>query len=1120
MKYIISLFLFSITFITHSQTNWKTLMGSPNATFSEIQAAFYAEFGDSVGPKGSGWKQFKRWEYFQSLRLDQNGNMQTANQLWQAVQEHEQKKLAKSYSTGSGNWEEVGPIQTPTSSSSSKGIGRINTIAFHPTDNQTIYAGAASGGFWKSTDKGLTWAKSVDGLTRLGVSSIVIDPNNSSKIFIGTGDRDAYDVPGYGVWKSTNGGATWTSSNSGMGNVIISEVLMHPTNSNILIAAGNQRIYRSTNGGSSWTQVFVNTNVKDIAFHPTNPNIVYAAGKKIYKSTDNGVSFNQLTSGLPSTTVDRFALAVSANQPNWLYVIAGNGDGLIGIFRSTDSGTNFSTRATTPNVLGGSTDGSDDRSQAWYDLVIAADPNNANTIYTGGINIWKSTDGGSTMSSVSHWYGANGIPYVHADQHFLAFSPHTGELFNGNDGGVNYTSDEGLTWESVYDGLAVSQIYKISISQTIPEFAVTGFQDNGTSITLNRNWTKATGGDGMECIIDPLDHNFVYTSYQRGKINRSRNSGVLFQGITDDITDEDGPWVTPYKLDPNNTNTMYLGYENVWRNTDVKNSENWTKISNFTGTDKMRDIAIAPSNSNVVYVSRNSLGEEFFKTTDASSTTPTWTNLSSNLPFNQAPKDIEVDPTNPNHLFIALGNKIYESTNGGSTWTNYSGSLPNISLNTIVIDHDSPVKAMYVGMDVGIYYRDNTSNNWTPYDSGVPNVEVMELEIYSNPNECKSKIYAGTYGRGLWISDLKDPGNLEPEACFTSNENGGCGSVKLTDLSDFTPTSWTWNITPNTFSFINSTDANSQHPEVVFNQTGNYTIELTASNTTGSDSESKSINFVSETVANASTFGENFESYSNCSTIENCGTTSCSINGKWSNLQNGSDDDIDWRIHNGETTTSNTGPSTDYSEETATGKYAYTESSNCSNKTAMLESNCFFIDKNYKFNLGYHLNGQNSGEISIDIFSQGNWIQGIASISGNQGNTWKVLEVPLTDYTDQIVKLRIRGTTGNGSESDMAIDLISFEEISTNGLNKFASSNNQISVYPNPANSSIQVINENINTKNVMVQNTLGQFVLVNTNTTSKNEISINISHLTNGIYYLVVTSNDGEKMMKKFVKN
>lgn len=1033
-KLYVSLITLLISTLSYSQGDWRQMIHSQNPNFSLIQESFYNEFGDSIGPKGSGWKQFKRWEYYWQSRLDENGNIPDPEIRLQAILEFQAiQQDAGKYALGTGSWSELGPVAIPQNGTGQpNGLGRISSLAFHPTDPNTLYAGAASGGFWTSNDNGATWAKSVSGLVRLGVSSIVVHPTTPNVIFIGTGDRDGGDVGGYGVWKSTDGGATWAASNTGMGNRTVYEVLMDPTNSNKLIATTNgSRIYRSADGGATWNFAGVSTNAKDIAFKPGDPNTIYAAGTTFNVSTDGGVSFTQITSGVGAAS--RYAIGVSANQPNYVYLIGGDGGGLTGTLRSTNSGTSFTTQATTPNLLGYGTTGGTG-SQAWYDLVMAVDPTDANTLFIGGINLWKSTDGGVNWTLSGHWTGSGGADDVHADQHVLEYSPFNNNVYNGNDGGVYITPDGGTTWNDVSSGLGISQVYKIGVSQSTEAQVINGYQDNGTAIYSSGSWSTEIGGDGMVCIIDPTDATYMYGALYYGDIRRSTNGGTTFGGITGPIS-ETGAWVTPYILDPNNENTMYAGYDNVWRSTDVKaGTPTWTVISSFTGTSNMTALAVAPSNSDVLYASRSLNGERFWKTTNATAGTPTWTNLSASLPVNSTAKDIAVDPTDPNHLFIALNNDIYESTDGGLNWSNFSGTLPNISLNTIAIDHDSPIEAMYVGMDVGVYYRDNTMADWSLYSTGIPNVEVTELEIYRNTAECKSKLYAATYGQGLWVSDLKDPGNVSPTACFETLTTDVCEAsiVTFTDLSDYTPTSWTWSITPGTFTFVNGTNANSQFPDVQFNAAGTYQITLTATNANGSDVESKP-NYITVSAATiATSFNDDFESYALCGTASDCGTTACNLAGSlWTNLSNGADDDIDWRVDEGGTPSGSTGPTVDFNPGTATGNYAYTEASSCSNATAILESGCIQLDVDYTFDLGYHLQGSNAGTLQLDIFAGGSWTTAINSISGDQGASWQVMTTDLSAWTGQAVRLRIVGTTGSGFQSDIAIDDLAFNAIST-----------------------------------------------------------------------------------------
>lgn len=1032
---LLLLFFFFTNHLVLGQNTWQEMIHDPTANFNTIQQAYEDDLGNVPYRKGLGIKQYKRWEYYWEHRVDEKGKFPEPGHVLKEMSEYyNTHSNGRNYLVGSGNWSLLGPTPVPNNGTGQlNGNGRLNCIAFHPTDPNTVFVGAPAGGVWKTTDNGLTWTQYLTGFTRLGVSSIVIHPTNPNTIYVATGDRDGGDVPGYGVWRSTDGGLNWAARNTGMGNRTINELAMDPNNSNIMIAASsNGRIYRTTDGGANWAQsASLGINPKDIAYHPTNSNIAYASGTEFHKSTNGGVTWTEITNGVPNGA-QRIALAVSPDEPTWVYLLAGDGNGLVGIYRSTNSGTSFATRTTTPNILGYETDGSGNASQAWYDLVISADPTNANTIYTGGVNLWKSTNAGSTMNCVSYWVGpSGGVDGVHADQHVLEFSPHSNNVYNGNDGGLYLTTDGGANWSDLSGGLAIAQIYKIGISQQTLDRAINGYQDNGTAVSNGTTFSTEIGGDGMECIIDPTDDNFMYGALYYGDIRRSSNGGNTFGGISGSIG-ENGAWVSPYKLDPNNANRMLAGYDNVWRNNAVRTGNAWTQISNFGGTSNMTDIAIAPSNSDVVYVSRTD--NSFRRSNNATAGGPTWTNLSGNLPITNEPRDIEIDPTDPTHLFIAINNDIFESTNSGASWTNYSGSLPNISLNTIVIDKDSPIEAMYVGMDVGVYYRDNTLADWVLYSTGIPNVEITELEIHYNASECKSTLYAATYGLGLWKSDLKDPGNVAALACFESSATDVCmgETVTFTDNSSYTPTSWTWTITPATFSFVGGTNANSQNPQVNFTAAGNYNIQLNATNATGSDLETKNGYITVSTANTALSFNNDFETEATCAIATNCGTTTCALaNPLWINLTNGTDDDVDWRVDDGGTASNNTGPSTDFNPGTAAGNYAYLEASGgCNGQVALLQTSCLTLDQNYNLVFGYHMFGGDMGSLHLDINVGGVWTLDIMTvINGDQGNAWQTVTTSLAPYIGQTVKLRIRGITGTGFESDLAIDDIRFEPI-------------------------------------------------------------------------------------------
>ena len=1117
--------------LAFSQDKWQNMMQDRSANFYDIQADFNLYYNTIMKntnniPKGSGIKQYKRWEYYWESRVDENGNFPQEGHVERAIENYNlsaQNKISKTYDPGTGTWEIVGPISLPSNGTGQlNGSGRLTCITFHPTDPNIIFVGAPSGGVWKSTDNGATWAEFSGGLTRLGVSSIVIDPITPSTMYIATGDRDGGDAPGYGVWRSTDGGISWSSHNSGIGNRTINELIMDPTDSSKMLAtANNGVVYRTTNAGTTWSASnSLGINAKDIAYHPTNSSIVYASGTEIHKSIDGGASFAQITSGVP-TGAQRIALAVSVDEPNWVYLIAGNGSGLQGIYRSTNSGTSFTTRTTTPNILDYATNGSGTGSQAWYDLVIAADPTDANVIYTGGVNMWKSINGGTTMSCVSYWVGpSGGVDGVHADQHALEFSPYTNAIYSGNDGGLYVSNDNGTNWNDLSSGLAIAQIYKIGVSQTVTDLAINGYQDNGTSVSRGASFSTEIGGDGMECAIDPTDANYMYGALYYGDIRRSTNNGLSFSSINGNISEEGG-WVTPYKLDPNNANRMVAGFDNIWINNSVRTGTTWSQISSFGGTNNIVDLAIAPSNSDVVYVSRST--GQFYRSDNALSGVPTWTTLSGNLPTGSTPKDIEVDPTNSAHLFIALGNNIYESNDSGISWNNISGSLPNISLNTIVIDHTSTVDAMYVGMDVGVYYIDNNMADWSAYSSGFPNLEVTELEIQYATEVCQNKLFGATYGQGLWKSDLKDPGNTAPVTCFSAESTNGClgSSFKINDYSAFAPTGWTWTITPATFNYIGGTNVNSQNIEVEFTAAGVYTVELITTNSTGNNTHTKASYINVENAALAPSFNDDFEAEALCATATDCGTTVCPLSGVWTNLTNGTDDNIDWRVDDGGTASTGTGPATDFNPGTASGNYIYLEASGtCNNQTAILESTCIDLNVAYDLELAYHMYGVAMGSFHVDIFSSGSWTNDIiAPISGDQGNSWQQLTVDLAAYTGEVVKLRLRGVTGTGFESDLAIDDIKFSVQTPLTVDDTILEASGVTIYPNPSDNYFNIINpERLQLKEVLIYDLAGRLINSFELTDAEKSKEINISKLDKAVYLVHIKGEEGE-LIKKLIK-
>ncbi|MBZ0243376.1 MAG: hypothetical protein K8F24_09200, partial [Bacteroidales bacterium] len=517
--------------------------------------------------KGSGFKPFKRWEYMMRQRVSQTGERPAPDRELKALKTFNASTRNRETA---GEWSALGPFKVPSGYNGYRGLGRINALAFHPDDENHFYIGAPSGGLWVTTDHGVSWEVLTDHLPTLGVSAIVVNYDNADQILIGTGDRDAADAPGLGVWRSDDGGQSWNPSNDGMGNATVGRLIQHPDNSDIILAATSNGIFKSENMGISWAQT-QSGNFKEIVYKPSAPEVVYAsASGKFYRSDDTGESFIQITDGLANSA--RGVIGASEANPEVVYFLTTNSDSFKAIYRSDDSGLSFEMRSNSPNIMSWGCNGGSG-GQAWYDLDMSVDPLDENMIIAGGVNSFKSTNGGSSWTISSHWWGDCGVESVHADLHVLEYSPVNGRLYVGNDGGIYWTADGGVNWQEISNGLVISQAYKLGQSATNPDLVINGYQDNGTSTYVGGtdNWVNVGGGDGMECAFDPADDRYSYSTVYYGAINRiynqSSQGGIAGEGVNG-IT-ESGGWVTPFLIDHEDGNIMFVGYKNVWRSTNI-----------------------------------------------------------------------------------------------------------------------------------------------------------------------------------------------------------------------------------------------------------------------------------------------------------------------------------------------------------------------------------------------------------------------------------------------------------------------------------------------------------------------------------------------------------------------
>ena len=806
--------------------------GNATPNFFDIQKEFYKQYGNEKKVFNSTLEndsykegmlyQFRKWEWFWKQRVLPDGEFPQP----MILQDMYQKELRRSNNSKSEktlqlkpNWKNLGPTNIPRGG----GAGRVNGVYTPPGQNQIMWAAAAGGGAWKSTNAGKTWITTTDKLGTLGVTDITTDPTNPNIVYLATGDAFGADTYfgaapfSVGLIKSLDGGMTWTQTGLNYQQKdtrALSRVIVHSTNPSIIIVGGNNGIHRSTDGGITFTTRFTG-DVKDMEIKPDDPSVLYAtSGSKIYISKDAGDKWTELKSNIPST-IGRIAIAVTPADPEAIYAVTarrGSWD-FGGFYRSYDGGETWEAGAMSPNIIGRNLQGTDtDNQQGWYDLCIAVSPDNPDLIFVGGINIWRSTNGGNNWSINAYWVPNQGKPYVHADIHDLKFI-NGSIVVAGTDGGVFQSTNRGAAWSDLSDGLEITQFYKMSISQQRPEYVLGGAQDNGTSMKSGPDaWEQVWGGDGMANAIDPVNDKYMFVSSQNGNFGRSTNGGASFSSsINEAITSEEGEWVTPIEFAPNtkagSSSIAYAGYRDIWR-TDSLGF--WAKTSNFPNRQsRIMMIAHSPSRPGTLIASNYNAS---YITYDEGKT---WRGIA--FPNGVGPSGItsfEFHPEKDSIFWISISGygtrKVFQTNDAGtsaSTWLDISGGMPAIPVNCLKYQPNSPDR-LYAGTDLGVYYRDKGTKVWIPYNDGLPNVVVSDIDILKS----NQKLRISTYGRGVWEADMVNC----PELSCSVDIKGPLtfcegDSVTLTAQDGFA--SYVWN---------NGNTSKS----ITVNSTGNYSVTV------------------------------------------------------------------------------------------------------------------------------------------------------------------------------------------------------------------------------------------------------------------------------------------------------
>jgi photosystem II stability/assembly factor-like uncharacterized protein len=684
-------------------------------------------------------------------------------------------RLNKLQNISASQWKTIGPHNTG---------GRTNALAFNPQNANTIYAGSASGGLWKSYTGGIgidAWHYVSTGFPVLGVSSIEIAPNDSNTIYIGTGEvyncdgaghgsayRKLRGTYGIGILKSTDSGQSWFKSldwsySSQKG---VWAVKINPLNPNTVFANTTEGVYRSYDAGISWQQVNNIIMGMDLVINPVDTNIIFSShgnfastGYGIYRSSDGGNTWNKITTGLPPSYQGKILLDIYKADPNIVYASIGHGFltgyGASWLCKSTDSGLTW--------TILNQTDYS--QHQGWYSHDVAIDQFNVNNVIVVGIAVWKSTDGGSTIIQKSDGAvnlgkppigGPDGGPgYTHCDVHIAIQHPTQQNIFYfGTDGGVFRTTDLGETYEACNGRYQTTQFYNGTSSSTLDSLkTMGGLQDNSTVIyDGDLAWMRVIGRDGSWTSIDPANDNNMYASWQSLNMFSSTDGGANFSDITPPSSIKTS-FIAPFKSFIGNHSIIYAGRDKIFKSTDSGSS--WTATNNNTSLDGNSAIAmeISYQNSEKVYIATSPYGTargNIFRTTNGGTN---WTNITGNLPDRYI-SDIVVNPFDDKIVYITFygfgSGHVFKSTDSGDSWVDKSDNLPDIPTPSVIVDPNN-TNHVYVGTDIGVFVSTTGGGSWQDFNGGLPDaVQVMDLN-YTTVNNI---IRVMTHGNGAYERKL------------------------------------------------------------------------------------------------------------------------------------------------------------------------------------------------------------------------------------------------------------------------------------------------------------------------------------------------------------------------------
>ena len=656
-----------------------------------------------------------------------------------------------------GNWKEAGPTNIG---------GRTTSVIAHPANADNVIVGAAGGGVWTSIDGGKSWVSRWHKQPSLNIGSLALAPLNPDTVFCGTGEANLStdSHPGVGIFRSLDFGLTWQMLAAADANGLprrIGAIAVDPNDSSRILIGGVNHVdgtptgmFASVDSGVSWARVPIIGSpyrCHGISFHPARVGWVFAtidnagAQSGIWRSKNHGSTWTRLSNGLPAgPSFSRASLAIAPFAPDTIYsLISARNSSVLGVFKSTDAGDSWT------NVAGTHFRG---ERQMSYNNTIAVHPTNPDHVVCGGVDIHRTTDGGTTWKAVTDWRADRGAGnYAHADQHCMIMpASRAGLIYAVNDGGLDVSSNGGQIWENRSAGLATNMFYDLEVARSEPKFYGGGAQDNGTVVTFDATpggFEEIMGGDGGWLVIDPVNpFQHLYTNVQFMRLFRFRNQ--RWDQVSPPEDDANKPWMAFTVMDPVNSNTVYAGSNAVWKTTN--DGGNWQRVSPRFDGSPITALEVCHADSKRIYVGTEN--GNIFKSVDAGA------NWSQNLSNTTIPgftiTRIKASPDDADRVFVTVANfgatHVFRSDDAGVNWTDVdNGALPDVPHHAIAISESQP-DTLFVANDVGVFVSANAGSAWRNLTGNLPNVPVIDLVHHDATNT----LLAATYGRSIWKIEL------------------------------------------------------------------------------------------------------------------------------------------------------------------------------------------------------------------------------------------------------------------------------------------------------------------------------------------------------------------------------